>query len=64
MVLGVFIPSKPCLFQRKERLESPMLLAILMEGKYILHIINKIVSMVRSLRDLVYTYSIGKSLPQ
>ena len=64
MVQGVFIPSEPCLFRRKERLESPMLSAILMKGKYLLHIIHKIVSMVRPLRDLVYTYSIEKSLPQ
>jgi len=56
MVQGVFIPPEPCHFQRKERLKSPLLLVTLMRDKYILHIINKIRSMVDPLRDLIYTY--------
>jgi len=49
--------SEPCRFQRKERLESPMFLAILMGGKYLLYIINEIVNMVG---DLIYTFKYRK----
>jgi hypothetical protein len=56
MVHGVFIPPEPCHFQRKERLNSPLLLAILMRDEGSLHIINKIGSMIDPLRDLIYTY--------
>jgi hypothetical protein len=56
MVEGVFIPTKPCCFQKREWLKSHLLLTTLIEDKYILHIINKIVSMIGSLKDLVYTY--------
>ena len=50
MVKGVFIPLEPCHFQRKERLKSPLLPTILIRDKYILHIINKIGNMGRSLK--------------
>jgi len=56
MVQWVFIPPEPWRFQRKKRLESPLLLVTLMGGKYLLHIINEIISMVGSFKDLVYTY--------
>ena len=52
----VFIPLEPYRFQRMERLESPLLLVILMRDKYPLHIINKIISLVGLLRDIVYKY--------
>jgi hypothetical protein len=38
-----------------ERLESSLFSTTLIRDKYILHIINEIVSMVGHLRDLVYT---------
>jgi hypothetical protein len=48
-------PLKPCCFKRMERLESSLFSTTLIRDKYILHIINEIVSMVGHLRDLVYT---------
>jgi hypothetical protein len=55
MVQGVFIPLEPCCIQIREWLKNPLFLATLMENKYLLHIINEIVSIVGPLRDLVYT---------
>jgi len=54
MVQGVFIAPEPCLFQRKKRLKSPLLLATLMGGKYLLHIINEIINMVGPKRPCIY----------
>jgi len=52
---GIYTPWI-LLFSEKGWTESPMLLATLMGDKYILHIINEIVSMMSLLRDTVYTY--------
>jgi hypothetical protein len=40
MVHGVFIPPKPCRFQKRKGMESPLLLTMLMRDKYLLHMIN------------------------
>ena len=56
MIQRVFILPEPCCFQRRDGLKSPMLLATLIGDKYILHIINEIISMMSLLRDTVYTY--------
>jgi len=53
MIQRVFIPPEPCRFQRREGLKIPLLSTILMRDKYLLHIINEIVSMVGPSRDLV-----------
>ena len=53
MVHGAFISSEPCRFKKK-KLKNPLLSAISMGDKYLLHTINKIVSMVNLLRDLIY----------
>jgi hypothetical protein len=47
---------EPCCFQIRKRLESSLLPATLMGGKYLLDIINKIVNMKSPLKNLVYTY--------
>ena len=62
MVYEVFISHEPCRFQIKKRLESPILSSILLRDKYLLHIINKIVSMIGPLRDLVYTYKYRETI--
>jgi len=56
MVQWVFIPPEPCRFQKRKRLESPLFLVTLMRDKYLLHVINEIISMVGLLKDLVYNY--------
>ena len=38
----------------KKKLKNPLLSAISMGDKYLLHTINEIVSMVNLLRDLIY----------
>ena len=53
MVQRVFIPPELCRFQRREGLKIPLLSTILMRDKYLLHIINEIVSMVGPSKDLV-----------
>jgi len=45
MVLELFIPVEPCRFNKKKGQESPLFLVTLMRNKYLLHIINEIVSM-------------------
>jgi len=63
MVQGVSILLEPYRFQRRKRLESPLLSATFMGDIYLLNIINEIGSMVGPLRDLVYIYkSIGRLL--
>jgi hypothetical protein len=56
MVQEVLIPFQSCHIQRREGLQSPLLSATLIRDKYLLHIINEIISMVSPLRDFVYTY--------
>jgi hypothetical protein len=45
---------------KEEELKSPLFFATIMEGKYLLHIINETVNIVDSLRDLIYTYKYRK----
>jgi len=56
MVQVVLIPFQSCHIQRREGLESPLLSTTLIRDKYLLHIINEIISMVSPLRDYVYIY--------
>jgi hypothetical protein len=60
MVQGVFIPSKPCHFEKEEELESPLLSVALMKNKYPLHVINEMISMAGPLKDFVYIYEYRK----
>jgi hypothetical protein len=41
-------------------LENPLLLVILMRNKYLLRIINEIVSIMGLLKDLIYIYKYRK----
>jgi hypothetical protein len=56
MIHGVFIPPQPYRFQRKEWLKNPLLLVTLIKDKYLLYIINEIVSVIGPFRDLLYIY--------
>jgi hypothetical protein len=58
--LGGIYTLESCRFFKREWLKSPWLPVTLMEEKYNLHIINKIVSMIGPLRDLVYIYEYKK----
>jgi hypothetical protein len=52
----VFIPPKPCCFQRSEGLENSLFSMILTGDKYFLHVINEIANIVGLLKNLIYTY--------
>ena len=56
IIQEVFIPREPCHFQRREWLKTPLFFTILMRDKYLLHIINEIISLINPLRDFIYTY--------
>ena len=56
MVKGVFITPKPCCLQGNKGLKSLLSLVALMKDKYPLHIINKMLSVANTLRDLLYIY--------
>jgi len=62
MVQRVFISFEPCYFHEKKELENPLFLMILIESKYILHVINEIIIMIGPLRDIVYTYKYIKKI--
>jgi len=62
MVYEIFIPSKPCYFYSNKGLKSPMLSATLIRNKYFLHIINEIINIAGSLKNLVYTYKYKKKI--
>jgi len=51
------LKSEPCRFYKKEKLDSPLISMILIKKKYLLHIINEIISMISLLKDLIYTYN-------
>jgi hypothetical protein len=52
----LYVLLEPYHFERREGLKSSLLLVVLMRNKYLLHIINEIVSMMSSLRELLYIY--------
>jgi hypothetical protein len=54
MIQGVFIPVESCCFHKTKKSESPLLLVILMEDKYLLNNINEIVSMVDLYRSYIH----------
>jgi cellulose synthase/poly-beta-1,6-N-acetylglucosamine synthase-like glycosyltransferase len=56
IIQEVFIPREPCRFQRREWLKFPLFFTILMRDKYLLYIINEIISLINPLRDFIYTY--------
>jgi hypothetical protein len=61
MVQRVFISFEPCYFHEKKELENSLFSMILIESKYILHVINEIIIMIGPLRDLIYTYKYIKN---
>ena len=60
MIQWVFIPLEPYCFQRKKLLKGALLLMTLMNDKYLLHIINEIISVVGFLRNFLYIYKCRK----
>jgi hypothetical protein len=59
-VQQVFIPLEPYCFSDKKKTQSPLLLTIIIEDVYLLHIINETASILCPLKNLIYTYKYMK----
>jgi hypothetical protein len=57
---GYLYPQNLVIFKKEEELESPLLLVALMKNKYLLHVINEMISMAGPLKDFVYIHEYRK----